>query len=389
MNKLKKILILSPFFYPEPISTGKFNTDFAKKLQEEGHQVTVLCSHPFYTEWKTKFSSETLEDIKIVRGGEKIKYSKKVSLRRLVLELWYAYFILKNIKKYQKHIDIIIPIFPPSLAFCLASFFIKKEVKKIGIIHDLQIIYSLQKKGFFSNLISFFIKKVEKFCFKSCDKLIFLSDEMKNEAVNIYKIRKEKCEVQYPFTSINDISISDNLKNILPKNQHNIVYSGALGEKQNPHELLKVFAFISKNTPNTVCYFFSQGPIFEELKKINNNKKIHFYPLVKKEDIQELYSRSSIQIVPQLPNTSNGSLPSKIPNILVSGTKVLVITDKNSELELLFKKYNLQKVITSWDKRVIELSIRELLDQKIDLNTQKTIAQKLFNINSLIGKVIS
>jgi len=389
VNKLKKILILSPFFYPEPISTGKFNTDFAKKLQEEGHQVTVLCSHPFYPEWKTKFSSETLEDIKIVRGGEKIKYSKKVSLRRLVLELWYAYFILKNIKKYQKHIDIIIPIFPPSLAFCLASFFIKKEVKKIGIIHDLQIIYSLQKKGIFSNLISFFIKKVEKFCFKSCDKLIFLSDEMKNEAVNIYKIRKEKCEVQYPFTSINDISISDNLKNILPKNQHNIVYSGALGEKQNPHELLKVFAFISKNTPNTVCYFFSQGPIFEELKKINNNKKIHFYPLVKKEDIQELYSRSSIQIVPQLPNTSNGSLPSKIPNILVSGTKVLVITDKNSELELLFKKYNLQKVITSWDKRVIELSIRELLDQKIDLNTQKTIAQKLFNINSLIGKVIS
>jgi colanic acid biosynthesis glycosyl transferase WcaI len=389
VNKLKKILILSPFFYPEPISTGKFNTDFAKKLQEEGHQVTVLCSHPFYPEWKTKFSSETLEDIKIVRGGEKIKYSKKVSLRRLVLELWYAYFILKNIKKYQKHIDIIIPIFPPSLAFCLASFFIKKEVKKIGIIHDLQIIYSLQKKGFFSNLISFFIKKVEKFCFKSCDKLIFLSDEMKKEAVNIYSIRKEKCEVQYPFTSINDISISDNLKNILPKNQHNIVYSGALGEKQNPHELLKVFAFISKNTPNTVCYFFSQGPIFEELKKINNNKKIHFYPLVKKEDIQELYSRSSIQIVPQLPNTSNGSLPSKIPNILVSGTKVLVITDKNSELELLFKKYNLQKVITSWDKRVIELSIRELLDQKIDLNTQKTIAQKLFNINSLIGKVIS
>ena len=389
MNKLKKILILSPFFYPEPISTGKFNTDFAKKLQEEGHQVTVLCSHPFYPEWKTKFSSETLEDIKIVRGGEKIKYSKKVSLRRLVLELWYAYFILKNIKKYQKHIDIIIPIFPPSLAFCLASFFIKKEVKKIGIIHDLQIIYSLQKKGIFSNLISFFIKKVEKFCFKSCDKLIFLSDEMKKEAVNIYSIRKEKCEVQYPFTSINDISISDNLKNILPKNQHNIVYSGALGEKQNPHELLKVFAFISKNTPNTVCYFFSQGPIFEELKKINNNKKIHFYPLVKKEDIQELYSRSSIQIVPQLPNTSNGSLPSKIPNILVSGTKVLVITDKNSELELLFKKYNLQKVITSWDKRVIELSIRELLDQKIDLNTQKTIAQKLFNINSLIGKVIS
>ncbi len=389
MNKLKKILLISPFFYPEPISTGKFNTEFALKLQEEGHHVTVLCSHPFYPEWITKFSSETLKDINIIRGGEKIKYSKKASLRRLVLELWYAFFILKKINKHQNQIDVIIPIFPPSLAFYFASFFIKKKIKKIGIIHDLQIIYSIQKKGFFSNLISFFIRRVEKCCFKNCDKLIFLSNEMKNEAVNIYKIRKEKCEVQYPFTSLEDLPISNNLKNILPKNQYNIVYSGALGEKQNPYELLKVFDFVSKNISNTVCYFFSQGPVFEELKKINNNKRIQFYPLVKKEEVQELYSRSSIQIVPQLPNTSNGSLPSKIPNILASGTKVLVITDKNSELELLFNKYNLQKVITTWDRQVIEFSIRELLHKKINLNAQKSIAQKLFNINSLIGKVIS
>ena len=389
MNKQKKILLISPFFYPEPISTGKFNTDFALKLQEEGHQVTVLCSHPFYPEWKTKFSSDTLDGINIIRGGKKIKYSKKATLRRLVLELWYAYFIFKNIKKHQSKIDIIIPIFPPSLAFYFASFFIKKGIKKIGIIHDLQIIYSLHKKGFLGNLISFFIRKVEKFCFKNCDKLIFLSDEMKNEAVKIYKIKKEKCEVQYPFITIKDLPISNNLKNILPNNQYNIVYSGALGEKQNPHELLNAYTFISKNIDNTVCYFFSQGPIFEELKKINNNKRIQFYPLVKKEDIEELYARSSIQIVPQSPNTSNGSLPSKIPNILASGTKTLVITDKNSELEFIFNKYNLQKVITTWDKQVINLSIRELLDQKIDTNNQKSVAQKLFNINSLIGKVIS
>ena len=127
MNKLKKIVLISPFFYPEPISTGKFNTDFALKLQEEGHQVTVLCSHPFYPEWKTRYSSEKLDGITIIRGGQKIKYSKKTSLRRVVLEIWYAFFILKNIKKHQNKIDIIIPVFPPSFAFYCASFFIKKE----------------------------------------------------------------------------------------------------------------------------------------------------------------------------------------------------------------------------------------------------------------------
>ena len=389
MNKLKKIVLISPFFYPEPISTGKFNTDFALKLQQEGHQVTVLCSHPFYPEWKTRYSSEKLDGINIIRGGQKIKYSKKTSLRRVVLEIWYAFFILRNIKKHQNKIDIIIPVFPPSLAFYCASFFIKKEIKKIGIIHDLQIIYSSQKKGFLNKMITFFIKRVEKSCFKNCDTLIFLSEEMKKVALNIYKISKSKCQVQFPFTTIIDKPLSDNLKNILPNNQHNIVYSGALGEKQNPNELLDVYDYISKNISNTICYFFSQGPIFEELNKVNSNKMIQFHPLVRKEDVQELYARSSIQIVPQSPNTSKGSLPSKLPNILASGTKILVITDKNSELEKLFNDFNLHKVLTTWDKKIITSSIKELLEKEYDFNRHKKIAQKLFNINSLIEKIVT
>jgi len=389
VNKLKKIVLISPFFYPEPISTGKFNTDFALKLQQEGHQVTVLCSHPFYPEWKTRYSSEKLDGINIIRGGQKIKYSKKTSLRRVVLEIWYAFFILRNIKKHQNKIDIIIPVFPPSLAFYCASFFIKKEIKKIGIIHDLQIIYSSQKKGFLNKMITFFIKRVEKSCFKNCDTLIFLSEEMKNVALNIYKISKSKCQVQFPFTTIIDKPLSDNLKNILPNNQHNIVYSGALGEKQNPNELLDVYDYISKNISNTICYFFSQGPIFEELNKVNSNKMIQFHPLVRKEDVQELYARSSIQIVPQSPNTSKGSLPSKLPNILASGTKILVITDKNSELEKLFNDFNLHKVLTTWDKKIITSTIKELLEKEYDFNRHKKIAQKLFNINSLIEKIVT
>ena len=146
---------------------------------------------------------------------------------------------------------------------------------------------------------------------------------------------------------------------------------------------------IGNYTRYSCFYFFSQGAIFDSLKEKNRNKKIQFYPLVNKNDIQELYTRSSIQIVPQLPNTSKGSLPSKLPNILASGTKVLVITDKNSELEKLFNENNLQKIITTWDKKIILSSIEKLLEEEIDINKQKEITQKLFNIDSLIGKIIS
>lgn len=389
MNSSQKILVISPFFFPEPISTGKFNTEMVLKLKEEGHHVTVLCSHPFYPDWKTQYSSEQLEGIKIIRGGKRIKYSKKILLRRLVLEIWYAIFVLKNIKKVHKKTDIIIPVFPPSLAFYLGTFFLNKKTKKIGIIHDLQIIYSQQKKGFLNTLISSLIKSVENQCFKKCHTLIFLSEEMKNVALKIYKLDKLKCQVQFPFTTIKENVFTDNLKEILPKNQYNIVYSGALGEKQNPYELYHVFERITQNIPNSHCYFFSQGPIFEELEKRNNSPKIQFYPLVNQEDVQELYARSSIQIVPQLPNTSKGSLPSKLPNILASGTKVLVITDENSELEKMFIENDLQKIVTSWDQKIIISSIKELLEEVIDVDKQKEIASQLFNINGLISKIVS
>ena len=90
-----------------------------------------------------------------------------------------------------------------------------------------------------------------------------------------------------------------------------------------------------------------------------------------------------------MPNTSKGSLPSKLPNILASGTKILVITDENSELEKIFIDNNLNEVITSWDHGIIITSIKKLLTTQVDINKQKNIAFELFNINSLIGKIIT
>lgn len=389
MNSSQKILIISPFFFPEPISTGKFNTDMVLKLRDKGHQVTVLCSHPFYPDWQTKYSNDQLEGIKIIRGGKKIKYPKNILLRRAVLEIWYAFFVIRKIQKIQKKMDIIIPIFPPSFPFYMTLFFLNKRIKKIGIVHDLQIVFSQKNKSFLNKIVSFLIKKIEKQCFKQCDKLIFLSEEMKNVALEVYNLRGLTCQVQYPFVTIKEKFSSKNLQDILPQNQQNIVYSGALGEKQNPYELYQVFNKITQNISNTCCYFFSQGPIFKELEKKNLNRKILFYPLVSKEDIEELYDRSSIQIVPQLPNTSKGSLPSKLPNILASGTKILVITDENSELEKIFIDNNLNEVITSWDHGIIITSIKKLLTTQVDINKQKNIAFELFNINSLIGKIIT
>lgn len=383
--KKKNILLLSPFFYPEPISTGKYNTDIVVELVNEGHFVKVLCLHPFYPEWKVKKSENTLDGIEIIRGGSWLRFPRNQTVRRFILELYYAFFILFKIKKHRKDIDIIIPVFPPSLMFYLIIPFIKGDWRKIGVIHDLQEIYS-DKKGVLNKIIKSLINKVEKKCYQSCDKLIFLSDEMKDVAISLYNLEEKKCTTQFPFYTIKD-TVTNDLTDVFDVNKINIVYSGALGEKQNPQQLYNAFQYCSNHIDNSMFYIFSQGTSYEELKEKNDNENIIFKNLVPRENIEELYANSSIQVIPQKENTSKGSLPSKLPNILASGCKVLVITDINSDIQKLFEEYNFEKVINDWSLDTVLEAFQELL--YMDKNqSQEKIAKQIFNINSLVRKIV-
>lgn len=387
MKNKKNILILSPFFYPEPISTGKFNANFVEGLVAEGHTVTVLCFHPFYPYWKAKKSNAQLKGVKIVRGGKRLVYTNNIIFRRIILEFSFAFFILRNLGEHQKGKDLVIPVFPPSFAFYLILPFLNKKIRKVGMVHDLQEVYSENKSGFLNKLLRFFIHKVEKKCYINCNKLLFLSNEMKNEAKKLYNLAEEKLEVQYPFITIKG-KITNDLESHFNTNKINIVYSGALGEKQNPSALFDFFSYASQKIDNTVFHFFSEGETLRELARLNKNKSIIFHSLVEIDNLEELYSKSDVQVIPQKENTSKGSLPSKLPNILVSGCKVLLITDANSEIEKFFMSNNLDTVVTSWDRDVLTEKLSLLIHKEIDAEQQKLVAKKNFTIDEMILKIL-
>lgn len=386
MTNKKSILLISPFFFPEPISTGKFNTNFAKGLAEQGHKVTVLCFHPFYPDWKAKKSNDQLNGVEIIRGGSKIIYTKITIFRRLILEFSFAFFVLRKLRVHQKGKDIVMPVFPPSFAFYFIIPFLNKNVRKVGMVHDLQEVYSEGKSGFLNKFVKFFIHKIEKKCYQSCDKILFLSNEMKKEAKKLYNLVENRLEVQYPFITLKEY-VTNDLNTIFDNTKINVVYSGALGEKQNPIKLLDFFSEASKKIDNTAFHFFSEGETIKKLKNLNNNQNIHFHNLVRKENLEELYSKSSIQIIPQKENTSKGSLPSKLPNLLASGCKVMVITDPESEIENLFVEKKLDLVVNKWDNNLLIEKLQFLINKEIDHEYQKTIAKKIFTIDKMILKV--
>jgi colanic acid biosynthesis glycosyl transferase WcaI len=347
-----KVLLLSPFFFPEQISTGRYNTHLAEALVSAGHDVTVIASHPFYPNWRAEFSTATLPGIEIKRGGGRISYPRSTILRRTILELWYAWYVLTTYFKLNSRPDIVIPIFPPSLFFMFLHCLLPHAICRVGIVHDLQGVYATKRSALKGRLINAAIHFVEKRCFSACERLIFLSASMASRAIAEYQLISERCSVCYPFVAItDDWECGVALVNVLLPDSFNVVYAGALGEKQNPDDLFAFMNDIACTQENVVSHIFSAGPIFDRLRMNNHcveNCKVQFHELVPAVQLAELYARSDVQIIPQALDTSEGSLPSKLPNLLAAGVPVFVICESGSELGDLVNEAKAGVVANTW-----------------------------------------
>ena len=387
-----KILLLSPFFYPEPISTGKYNSYLASELAKNNCSVDVLCSNPLYPKWKIEPTDKQLNGSFAHRGGKYIKYPSHPLLRRVVLELWFFFYACFFMLRKGRQYNLILPVFPPSLFMLCIPFLKGKKSKVIGIVHDLQGIYAGNKLGFITRIIQKVISTVEKSAFKACDKLVFLSEAMRQVCVEHYALDSLETSMFYPFITIDQFVDQNNLADIMPnsktKPMKTVVYSGALGEKQAPYKLAELMAKAKAIDPEIVPYIFSQGPIFEALKNNDQYKSVNFHPLVPEEDLPELLMRSGVQILPQDTGTSDGSLPSKLPNLLASECKIFCITDDGSELVTLLSGHKKYKVCTHWNTDVLAKDLCALVNNQEQVSVSQELLNK-FKLNKLVDYILS
>jgi putative colanic acid biosynthesis glycosyltransferase WcaI len=384
-GKTSSVLFLSPFFYPEAISTGKYNTSVVQALVQRGYEVNVVASHPLYPTWKPHWSSHILEGASVHRGGAWVRYAKSVVLRRLTLELWFAWHSIQKAWMLRNEVSLVVAVFPPSLFFVLVHLLLPKNVVRVGIVHDLQGLLGLSQPGALIRFLYGLVHTVENYAFSSCDKLILLSRSMARTAIQEFGLDPRKVAVCYPFVSLKDEVLGEpKLAHMFPEGYSHVVYSGALGKKQNSVGLLEFFRAAAQEIPDAQFHFVSDGPGFEELRKLHAARpvdRIHFHNLVAEADLQELYTRSAVQVIPLFDLGSNACLPSKLPNVLATGCAVLAICQKGSELDQLVTETGSGIAVQSWEPEALVDALRSVLRQsdRQDRRERQELAGKLLN----------
>lgn len=389
------LILLSPFFFPEPISSGKFNTDLAVGLRDVGFPVTVIASEPLYPDWIPMPSSQILSGIEIIRGGGWVRYSKFPALRRLVLEFWYACFLAYELPKRSASTKAVVAVFPPVLFLPFSKWFLRKNTPIIGIVHDLQSVFVVKASSVFRRFFAGIITNLEGVTLRSCDRLIFLSQSMAARAIEEHRLDAHRCNVHFPFVSSPSSAGSGQaLNDCFTTRARHVVYSGALGEKQNSRQLLKCFVNLAQTRQDVVCHCFSRGPVFDDLRRqYDGIAGVEFHDLVEEQDLPELFSRSDIQVVPQLFGTSEAALPSKLSNLIAAGVPVLAICDEGSETGRIVLEAQAGTVVHSWAPEAVAAAAVSLLDGTSDqsredrkLNAAGFVA-KHFSLQNLVDDI--
>lgn len=396
-GRRQRVIIYSPFFYPEPISTGRYNAYLAKSIVASGAEAEVVSSHPLYPDWIPRAADRNLTGISVHRGGLRVRYPKSDALRRVFLEMWFTWHALGVTLKARRRVDVAVFIFPPVLFAVICRLVMPRHVRTVGVVHDLQALMVGSGIVGWKGIAGRLVRVVEGYAIRKCSRVVCLSNAMAEFVVQRLGVNRERCEVCYPFANMQCEEGSDCLAPIFDEGRLHVVYSGALGKKQIPDMLLEFFCALCEKRSDIICHIFSRGPMFERLrrrKKGGGESRVRFHDLVPESSLEELYRRSDVQVIPQARGTDAAAFPSKLPNLLSAGVPVFAICEKESELSKV--TLSCGGAVSSPDNvsGMVTDMVNFLSECKKETHEQRRVrlspyTDKLFSISRLVDVIVS
>ncbi len=350
-----------------PGSTRSY--EFAKRLVLCGNSVDMVTSN-WQNKSKDKFS--IIDGINVHWGS--MKYSNNMNFfKRIMSFLAFIFYVVKV--GYKLDIDVIIASSTP-LTVGIPALFLKK-IKKTKLVFEVRDVWPqlpVAIGAIKSKLLIKILKKIESKIYINSEKIIALSDGMKNE---IQKTENEKSKIVV-ITNLCDIkNFNINKKTSKKfkaeflgiKDEPLIVYAGSFGKINNAAYLVEIAAESKKFNKNIKFLMAGHGYqknfILDKSKKLNllNNNLFLLDPMPKK-DLPLLLSSATIvaSLFIDLPEMENNSA-NKFFDGLASG-KPLMLNYGGWQSRLL-KKNNAGFTIPNDNpKKALEIINKNIFNRK-------------------------
>jgi glycosyltransferase involved in cell wall biosynthesis len=332
-----RILFLTQYCPPEVGAPQNRIFEFAKKLKEFGHEVTILTALPNYPrgeifeEYKgNKVVLEEIEGIKIVRTS--IYATKSKSFTKRLRN--YLSFTFSSVLQGAKHIakqDVIITESPP--LFLGFSGYVLAKLKRAKFIFNISDLWpeSAVKLGVLHNKL--FIKMsvwLEEFCYRKASAVTCQTEGIVDDIVNRgFDKNKVHLITNGVDTALFKKENRDEAfrREIGIENKFALCYAGIHGLAQGLQVIINA-AEIVKNEENIQFVFVGDGPEKQDLinmVKEKGLKNVTFLPLQPKTNMPKIVASMDAAIIPlKKLELFKGALPSKMFETLASEIPIIL-----------------------------------------------------------------
>lgn len=375
---MKNILIISAVFPPEPVVSASLSKDIAFELAKE-NKVTVLCPNPTRPHGFIFGKAIDSLDYKVVKLNSYTCSESKI-IGRLKESYSFGIHCLKYISENYKGIDLVYvntwPLF--------AQYFTVKAAKKykIPITMHIQDVYpeSLANKlPILNSLFNLILLPIDKFVLGNANKVIAISNKMKNYLASTRKIELGKIEVvqnwqdEQAFIDFKLLKKDDQ-----PVNKHfTFMYLGNLGPVAGVDLLINAFSKADlKNCKLVIAGSGSMKDSLEMLAKKHKVNTIEFWP-VPEGKVPEIQSHADLMLLPIKKGAASSSIPSKLPAYMFSKKPIIACVDQDSDTARVINSSNCGWVLPPEDVTKLYEMMRQLaILSNDDLNA---VGEKGFN----------
>jgi glycosyltransferase involved in cell wall biosynthesis len=360
---MKKVWILSEYFYPNDVTTSIILTKIAEGLSEKA-DVNVITSTSSVNRG-IKF--ERFNNINIYRVKESSLdknnlYKRIIKMILLGLRLFYKSAILL-----KKNDTVLVVTNPATIIFLIAILRTFKRINLVILVHDIFPENLVVAKILNANNIFYKITlHLFNWAYKKADKLIVIGRDM--EAFMKNKLGKRCPETVFipNFVDSNLIKPESKKQNKILKKydlteKFVLLFTGNIGRAQDFSNILETMELLKDNDQIHLLIIGDgvNAKYVTQIIKEKNLKNITLLPLMKREFANEFLNAGDIGLVSLQKGRKGIVVPSKTYPFLAAGKPVLAIVDKDSEIYLMVNESH----CGWWSEPGNPLTLKNSIDQ--------------------------
>ncbi len=340
-----KILLSHRYFWPDTPPYAYMLRSIARRLADDGHQVTVFSTMPSYRDGSDLSAPETeqVDGIAIIRMAIAPE-TKGNLLRRASNLISYSRGLSQHIRQNPDYEAVMAATFPPIAAGLAGS----RAARKIGakFIYHCQDIHPEVSKYSGRKIPGFLWRWLQALDNRACkfaDAVIVLSQDMRDTLNARSGGEQIKTHIINNFLVEDFDAPAEEAPIELLADKFTILFAGNIGNFQNLDLVMEAVRLL-EDQPDIQFWFVGEGAAKARLVAGLDDlqeKTVFFVPRQPAAVAQKMMASASLNLVSLSKGVYHVSYPSKTLTSLALSTPILAVMEENSELGKMVREENI------------------------------------------------